>query len=141
MGQPMPAQHPSVVLRSHYNLVRALLAMATAAVVALSVAVAIVADDENQVTRANSDKPLQTINYKGFSAVVSKPQAAPLPLPKGQGPNSRYDGGPEEGTRSPLTSRIAPNSRYDGGPDEGTRGPQRAPQGGSTVIPQGPGAR
>jgi hypothetical protein len=72
-----------------------------------------------KVTRANSDKPLETINYKGFSAVVSQPQAAPLPLPKGQGPNSRYDGGPEEGTR----------------------GPQRTPQGGSTVIPQGPGAR
>ena len=34
MGQPIPAQHPSVVLRSHFNLVRTLLVLAMAALIA-----------------------------------------------------------------------------------------------------------
>ena len=34
MGQPIPAQHPSVVLRSHFKLVRTLLILAMAALVA-----------------------------------------------------------------------------------------------------------
>jgi hypothetical protein len=38
-------------------------------------------------------------------------------------PDTRYDGGPEEGSRGPLTSQMGPDTRYDGGPEEGTRGP------------------
>jgi hypothetical protein len=45
MSQAVPAQHPAVVLRSHYRNVRALLAIAMIAVVGLSVAVAILATD------------------------------------------------------------------------------------------------
>jgi hypothetical protein len=40
-------------------------------------------------------------------------------------PRIRYDGGPEEGTRSALTSDAPspalPGKRYDGGPEDGTR--------------------
>lgn len=35
--------------------------------------------------------------------------------------DTRYDGGPNEGTRGPSGS--PPINRYDGGPEEGTRGP------------------
>ena len=47
MGQAIPQQHPAVVLRSHYRAVRALLAVAMVAVVGLSGAVVIVANDDD----------------------------------------------------------------------------------------------
>ena len=47
-------------------------------------------------------------------------------------PGTRYDGGPEEGTRGAGTlsqpvfpeaeTNVSPGLRYDGGPEEGTRG-------------------
>jgi hypothetical protein len=127
MGKAVPAQHPAVVLRSHYKLVRALLAVAMVAVVGLAAAVVIVAGDSDEVASTSSASPHQ--------GRVAQP------------PSTRYDGGPEEGTRGavssgrpesapipqqehPLRSRLgttqsgAPitSSRYDGGPEEGTRG-------------------
>ena len=39
MGQSIPQQHPAVVLRSHYSLVRGLLAVALVAIVCLAAAV------------------------------------------------------------------------------------------------------
>jgi hypothetical protein len=143
MGQPIPAQHPSVVLRSHFKLVRALLAIAMAAVLALTAAVVILADDEDQVSTATKATP-----------AVQQQQ-----LPAG----TRFDGGPDEGTRG-LTSQptIPAGTRFDGGPDEGTRGPrsyyespsqrssyQPAPDdafkersgGPVRIIPQGPASR
>jgi hypothetical protein len=56
------------------------------------------------------------------TAAQQKP-AAELPLQPQTG--TRYDGGPEEGSRG-TSSRSAPNpGRPDGGPEEGTRGPGR----------------
>jgi hypothetical protein len=142
MGQPIPAQHPSVVLRSHFKLVRGLLAIAMVAVLALTAAVVILANDEDQVS----------------TATKAVPAVHPQPLPDG----TRFDGGPEEGTRGLIAQPKAPaGTRFDGGPEEGTRGPksyydspaqrssyQPAPadsfkerSGGPRMIPQGPGAR
>jgi outer membrane receptor protein involved in Fe transport len=39
-------------------------------------------------------------------------------------PDTRFDGGPEEGTRGTATA-AAPSTRFDGGPEEGTRGGRR----------------
>ncbi len=103
MGQPIPSQHPSVVLRSHYKAVRALLAIAMAALIALSAAVVILADDDKQAST---------------SATQSNVQEQTLPS------GTRFDGGPDEGTRGPQAYPLAPGTRFDGGPDEGTRGPQ-----------------
>src|ERR687896_434770 len=112
MGKAIPAQHPAVVLRSQYRHLRALLAIAMIAVVGLSAAVVILATDDDRDTSA------------GSATQVS------APAPTG---NTRYDGGPEEGTAA-LTQRSAPatfdpnsiksppGARYDGGPEEGTRG-------------------
>ena len=102
MGQVIPRQHPAVVLKSHYKAVRALLAAALLAVVALAATVVILAND--------ADKEAST-------APISHQQA----LPDG----TRFDGGPDEGTRGLSTGAApAPGTRFDGGPDEGTRGPQ-----------------
>jgi hypothetical protein len=113
MGKAISTQHPAVVLRSHFNLVRALLAVAMIAVVGLTAAVVILATANDQSdTRAPS------------AAAVSTP--APTD-------GIRYDGGPEEGAAA-LTQRSAPATldpnwikewpgvRYDGGPEEGSRG-------------------
>ena len=57
MGQTIPSQHPAVVLRSHFRLVRALLAVAMIAVVGLSTAVVIVANDRDQVSSTDAARP------------------------------------------------------------------------------------
>ena len=142
MGQPIPAQHPSVVLRSHFKLARGLLALAMVALLALTAAVVILANDDVQVNPATKAAP----------AVQQQVQT-----PAG----TRFDGGPEEGTRGLAANPAPPVTRFDGGPEEGTRGPrsyyespnqrssyQPAPAddfkdraGGPTMIPQGPGSR
>jgi hypothetical protein len=141
MGQPIPAQHPSVVLRSHFKLVRGLLSLAIVAVLALTAAVVILANHDVQVNPAT--------------------KAAPAVQQQVQTPGTRFDGGPEEGTRGLAANPAPPVTRFDGGPEEGTRGPrsyyespsqrssyQPAPaddfkdrSGGPTMVPQGPGSR
>ena len=98
MGKAIPAQHPAVVLRSHYKQLRALLATAMIAVVGLTAAVVILATNDDRDTSASS------------AAQVSAPGPA----------ETRYDGGPEEGTRGVIAARQ-PVVRYDGGPEEGSR--------------------
>jgi hypothetical protein len=141
MGQVIPRQHPAVVLKSHYKAIRALLAAALVAIVALAATVVILAnDDEN-------------------TKVSAQPQAA-----QQQAPGVRFDGGPDEGTRGISTGAPLPaGTRFDGGPDEGTRGAQsqsywqqaeprtsyeptpnegfKARAGGPQMIPVGPGGR
>jgi hypothetical protein len=119
MGKAIASQHPAVVLRSHYNHLRALLAVAMIAVVGLSAAVVILATDDDPVV----------------TSAGSATQAS-APSPTG---TTRYDGGPEEGTAdvSPSQPRVtqsqafpglareanaaqADERRFDGGPEEGT---------------------
>ena len=108
MGQVIPRQHPEVVLRSHFNAVRTLLAVALVAIAALAAAVVILATDDDNDSATISAQP-------------NTHQQQVLP------PGTRFDGGPDEGTRGlsqvqPQT--LPPGTRFDGGPDEGTRGPQ-----------------
>jgi hypothetical protein len=130
MGQAIPRQHPAVVLRSHFNQLRTLLAITMVAVVGLTAAVVILATNDDE-----SASP---------ATVVS------APAPTG---DIRYDGGPEEGSAGVSTSqpRVSQDQafpglaqearalqsdglRYDGGPEEGTAGvvPARQP----TVTPE-----
>jgi hypothetical protein len=97
MGKAVPAQHPAVVLRSHYRQLRALLAVALIAVVGLTVAVVILATDSDQISGASTATPVEPINYGGFNPATGRPDAAPLPQSE-QPLGIRYDGGPEEGT-------------------------------------------
>ena len=148
MGQPFPTQHPAVVLRSHFKLVSWLLAVAMAAVVALSVAVVIVANDGDEITAAG-----------GSAGAAALPNAAvhAHPLERAaQADGVRYDGGPDEGTLAIIAVPQAPDARYDGGPNEGTAAisqPTPAPtpervtdstgseNSAPTQVPMGPGGR
>ena len=137
MGNAIPSQNPAVVLRSHFNQLRALLVVALMAVIGLTVTVVIQADDE-QTGGVGTAQPIGHINYGGFSPATGRPLAAPVPQPEPHAPIvSRYEGGAGESTRGAVKdysmnsatgdiskpSAQAPNTRYDGGPDEGTRGP------------------
>ena len=101
MGNAIPAQHPAVVLRSHYRQLRALLAIAMIAVVGLTAAVVILANDGT--TRrppagqrsAHGASRLPRRAAPATTAAPRKAAAAPEPARL----RTRYDGGPEEGTR------------------------------------------
>jgi hypothetical protein len=148
MGHAIPKQHPAVVLRSHYNLVRALLGVAMVGLVGLAIALVIVANDDDAPVSPSAVEAVPVM-----PRLAPPPQAAyPTPAPEAVSPGSnrsysgpaparkldgstdlgrttapvapgtRYDGGPEEGTRGAIQSPPAPGTRYDGGPEEGTRG-------------------
>jgi hypothetical protein len=98
VNEAISPQHPAVVLRSHYQHLRALLAVAMIAVVGLTVAVVILATTNS--TRAQSSS----------GSAVSRSLWRPG--------DSRYDGGPEEGSLFATPSRN-PAYDYNGGHDEG----------------------
>jgi hypothetical protein len=98
MGHAIPRQQPAVVLRSHFDNLRALLAVALVAVVGLTVAVVILASDSDEVSSTSAAKPVESTR-------------GPLPA---QLPNTGY----EPGTRGPLPAQL-PNTGYE----PGTRGP------------------
>jgi hypothetical protein len=117
MSTTVPTQHPAVVLRSHYMHVRALLAIAAIAIVGLTIAV---------VALATAGSPTPTI-----ASTASSISAPPRPA------STRYDGGPDEGTRGQAVLRSA-TTRYDGGPDEGTRGAAHStPEKRGTALSEG----
>jgi hypothetical protein len=149
MGKAIPTQHPAVVLRSHFNLLRALLVTAMIAVVGLAAAVVILATDDERdtstatATQVSTPSPTGSTRYdggpeegtRGAVAAQTRPsqqqafpglarQASPVPQE-----GIRYDGGPEEGSRGSLSFGSArdavPGTRYDGGPEEGSRGSSR----------------
>lgn len=124
MGKVIPAQHPAVVLRSQFKVLQAMLAVAMIAVVGLSIAVVIVADDD-QVSRTSADSSAESIPYVRGRFVPADVRAKSVPLPQreqslqGSTGTTRYDGGPDEGTRG-ITPTAPANTRYDGGPEEGS---------------------
>ena len=79
MGQTVPSQDPAVVLRSHFDQLRALLAVALIAVIGLTVAVVILAGTDEQVSDTSSAAPIGHLNYAGFNPATGRPQSAPLP--------------------------------------------------------------
>jgi hypothetical protein len=131
MDKAISTQHPSVVLRSHFRIVRALLIVAMIAVAGLSAAVVIVANDDD-VAGTSSASPAGSINYGGFNPATGRPESAPLPQPQAPvtpepqggtgGPAKDYSMNSATGDVAPAPS-AAPDTRYDGGPNEGTRGP------------------
>jgi hypothetical protein len=168
MGKAVPEQHPAVVLRSHYNHLRALLIAALIAVLGLAGAVVIVANDDDTVVSTSTP----AIEYGGTGA-TGVPDTAPLPQRRLDGavdtaPAPRYDGGPNEGSADIAPSTNAParpnqaqafpgqsqqadgigqsqagTTRYDGGPNEGsadvtTAKPGVMPQTGSPRYDGGP---
>jgi hypothetical protein len=101
MGEAIPRQPPTLVLRSHFDRLRALVAVALVAVGGLTVTVVILASDSNQVAGPATPSP-SGIRFGGMNPGTARPESAPLPQ-----------------AEHPLTNRID-GTRYDGGPDEGT---------------------
>jgi hypothetical protein len=133
MAQAVPTQHPAVVLRSHFNALRALLAIAMIAVVGLAAAIVIVATNEDRDTSTGSATQVSTPGPAGDTRYDGGPEEGTRGVIPARQPGVRYDGGPEEGTASliqrsapatfdPNSIKSAPGVRYDGGPEEGTRG-------------------
>jgi hypothetical protein len=133
MGKAVPTQHPAVVLRSQFNQLRALLVIAMVAVVGLSAAVVIVANDHDGDTSAGSATEVSTPGPTGNTRYDGGPEEGTRGVVPARQPGVRYDGGPEEGTASliqrsapatfdPNSIKSAPGVRYDGGPEEGSRG-------------------
>ena len=126
MSQAVPTQNPAVALRSHYKQLRALLVVAMIAIVGLAAAVVIVANESDDVDGTGAAQSIEPIRYGGFNPATGRPESAPLPQQEhplqSRIGSPRYDGGPEEGTRGPLTAQASPGTRYDGGPEEGSRG-------------------
>jgi hypothetical protein len=127
MGQAIPTQHPAVVLRSHHRQLRGLLAVAMFAVVGLTVAVVILAtDDDRDLSAGSANTPsaltAQEQRWSAYNEAIgalTPKQLADAFSSGSVAPGARYDGGPEEGTRG-IVSAPHPGVRYDGGPDEGT---------------------
>jgi hypothetical protein len=127
MSHQISPQHPAVVLRSHYVHLRALLVVATIAVLGLTLAVVILATTDTGDPITSSAAPVSApaptapgIRYdggpeEGTAAISSGPSGI------------RYDGGAEEGSAAISSSAATdpPGTRYDGGPEEGTRGTSR----------------
>ena len=99
MGQTIPNKHPAVVLRSHFKLVRTLLAVAMIAVVGLSIALVIVANDQDRITSSSAVPSAESVRYGGFNPATGRPDLAPPPKREAQAPvtGSRSDGDPDEG--------------------------------------------
>jgi hypothetical protein len=131
MGQAIPTQHPAVVLRSHHRQLRGLLAVAMFAVVGLTIAVVILATDDDRDPGAGSASTPSALTpqeqhwsaYNEAVGALTPEQLAALSSSSSSSgsvaPGARYDGGPEEGTRG-IVSAPHPGVRYDGGPNEGT---------------------
>jgi hypothetical protein len=145
MGQVIPRQHPAVVLRSQYKAILAMLCVSLVAIVALATALVIVANDDNEtVISAQPSAQQQTLppgtRFDGGPDEGTRgiQSVQPQTLP----PGTRFDGGPDEGTRGIQSVRpqaLPPGTRFDGGPDEGTRGIQSSQPSGAQ--PQTMGAR
>ena len=78
MSNTVPAQHPAVVLRSTYQHLRALLAVAAIAIVGLTVAVVVLAIDSRSTTVSPAARATS-------SAIRATPSLTVQPNPDQQG--------------------------------------------------------
>jgi hypothetical protein len=103
MGEAIARQHPAVVLRSQFNQLRALLAVALIAVAGLTAAVAILAPSDNDELAAGARGPLPAgLPKSRFD------ESARGPLPAGL-PKGRFD----ESARGPLPAGL-PKTSHEG---------------------------
>ena len=106
MGQAIPTQHPAVVLRSHYNHLRTLLAVAMIAIAGLTAAVVIVATNDETDTGVSSQSAL-TQQEKRWSA--SDEESAPS-RPNSWPPPSAPSASPPAPVTTAALRKAAPTS-------------------------------
>jgi hypothetical protein len=117
MAQATPRDQPAVALRSHVNHLRALLAVATLAVVGLTAVVAILMTDDERDTSGRPENPLCALTPTERHRVQALSSLSPAQLAAALGrgigpappPGTPYHGDP--GIFGPP-----PNTPYDGDP-------------------------
>jgi hypothetical protein len=124
MGQAIPNQHPAVVSRAHFNQLRTLLAVALIAVIGLTVAVVILARDEQRVRDTSPAAALGQLNYGGYNPTVARPQSAPqaTAVEGTRGAVKDYSKNSATGDY-PRASAQPPSTRHDSALEEGARAP------------------
>ena len=80
MDQAIPTQHPAVVLRSHYNHLRALLAAALIALVGLTVAVVILATNDDGASTSSAPAATAVDFRLPSHARIARRRASARPL-------------------------------------------------------------
>ena len=128
MSTAIPSQQPAVVLRSQYNRLRNLLAIAMIAVVGLSVAVVVVSSDDAPSTSDVIATGKLAPGTGGAASVSSAPAPKVAPPPSSIVASSQAE---YEAMRKALAT-----TRYDGGPEEGTRGSTQSGFDNSTSGPE-----
>jgi hypothetical protein len=99
MTHSSQGHHPAVVLRTHHVHVRTLLALALIALVALASAVVILATRDSGAAAIRTAAPATAITPAEDAAAAAG--GIDRSTYVGPGATTRYDGGPEEGTRGP----------------------------------------
>jgi hypothetical protein len=134
MGHAIPRQQPAVVLRSRFDQLRALLAVALIAVAGLTVAVVILANDNDHAASTSSAKPIESINHGDSKYLNPSTGGGSRYLNPSTGGESRYlnpsTGG---GSRylNPSTGAAAVGQSNDG---TVTRGSKTDPHGPASLL-------
>jgi hypothetical protein len=109
MGHALPTQHPAVVLRSQFNRLRALLAIALIAIGGLTVAVVSLASDSADLAGTSAGKPVET-GYGG-STYVNPSTGYPSAGLRPEVPSAGYDGGPVSRYEAEAKYFMVPSTR------------------------------
>lgn len=125
MSNTVPAQHPAVVLRSHYRNLRSLLAVALVAIVGLTATVVVLAGDDDPVTSTSSvSQPSVRLSdpYQGRTQPTVETGSATRSYPtlqdtfQSQAESPRPDSKPDESSVAAAISQQ-PQTAVSG-PDE-----------------------
>jgi hypothetical protein len=128
MGQAIPRQDPAVVLRSHFNHLRALLAIALVAVAGLTVALVILAKDSDEVGTTGAAVQVE-------SAGSSRFQAESVDRTSHQ-PGVRHDGDPGSFGRPGSQNEFrGSKTSEDGTPRFARPGSESDPHGPASALP------
>jgi hypothetical protein len=111
MGQAIPRQQPAVVLRSQFNQLRALLAVALIAVAGLTAAVVILAADDEVSTSGTSAEALSGLSPQERMRVEALSKLSPPQISSAFGHGIAV----QPAARQPNVD-ASPGARYDGGP-------------------------
>ena len=122
MGQTISNQHPAVVLQSQYRQLRALLAVALIAVIGLTVAVVILAADDDQAASVSPAAKIGELNHGGVNPATGKPVSRDSSGPQESSVAAAVGSTPSAGTvdESRIAAALAPDSDASTGIDEST---------------------
>ena len=114
MAQPVSTQHPAVVLKSHFKAMRALLVVSLIALIGLTVAVVILATNEEQVSTTQAGPEVLVVPQ---SQAQAGPDESKIAEAISGGAGSTSTTGPDE-SRTAAAIGTAVGTTSTGAPDE-----------------------